>query len=200
MKIEQRINIELLANFNSSKNPCRAGCGQGANNVLKTCLSATRGSVRGKRRDNVEDDPKPGCPPITRTDVSIQKVKEPVQRVGVRTILLDRLGVLKIYEKLVLHLFYEGPKTRRVDVSLDVLKQLEGNPKFPHNVITEDETRVFQYDPEIKQQSLQWKMLELPRAWFTSSISQYHGKQQVSSSQILLNYKMILACHLLVLC
>uniref|UniRef100_A0A3P8UAV3 Uncharacterized protein n=1 Tax=Amphiprion percula TaxID=161767 RepID=A0A3P8UAV3_AMPPE len=186
MKLEQRTNIELLANFNSSKNPCR-------------CHKRF-----SKRRDNVEDDPKSRCSPITRTDVSIQKVKEPKLNkdsgVGVRTILLDRLGVLKIYEKLVLHLFYKVPKTRRVDVSLDVLKQLEGNPKFPHNVITEDETRVFQYDPEIKQQSLQWKMLELPRAWFTSSISQYHGKQQVSSSQILLNYKMILACHLLVLC
>ena len=37
------------------------------------------------------------------------------------------------------------------------------NPEFLGRVITGDETWVFQYDPETKRQSLQWKTANSPR-------------------------------------
>ena len=45
----------------------------------------------------------------------------------------------------------------------DVLQQLEADDKLLENVITGDESWVFQYDPETKQQSYQWKSASSPR-------------------------------------
>jgi len=40
---------------------------------------------------------------------------------------------------------------------LPFFKNIENDPNFLENVITCDESWVFQYDPEIKRQFMQWK-------------------------------------------
>ena len=53
---------------------------------------------------------------------------------------------------------------QRINIKFLVkLGKTEGNPEFLDNVITGDETWVFQYDPETKRQSLQWKTARSPR-------------------------------------
>lgn len=131
-------------------------------------------------RTDVEDDPKSGRPTTSRNEENIQKVKKLVRsdrrltvrmlaeelglrRESVRIILTEDLGMKKICAKMVPKLLSDDQKARRVDLSRDVLEQLEGNPEFLDNVITGDETWVFQYDPETKRQSLQWKTAGSPR-------------------------------------
>ena len=43
------------------------------------------------------------------------------------------------------------------------LENIENDPDFFLNVITCDETWIFQYDPETKKQSMHWKSLQSPR-------------------------------------
>ena len=131
-------------------------------------------------RTDLEDDPKSGRPTTSRNEENIQKVKKLVRsdlrltvrmlaeelglrRESVRLILTEDLGMKKICAKMVPKLLSDDQKARRVDLSRDVLEQLEGNPEFLDNVITGDETWVFQYDPETKRQSLQWKTAGSPR-------------------------------------
>lgn len=131
-------------------------------------------------RTDLEDDPRSGRPTTSRNEENIQKVKKLVRsdrrltvrmlaeelglrRESVRLILTEDLGMKKICAKMVPKLLSDDQKARRVDLSRDVLEQLEGNPEFLDNVITGDETWVFQYDPETKRQSLQWKTAGSPR-------------------------------------
>ena len=75
----------------------------------------------------------------------------------VRTILVDTLGMRKVCAKMVPRLLTEEQKAQRLNACRDILQQIEADEKLLENVITEDESWVFQYDPETKQQSRQWK-------------------------------------------
>ena len=181
MSLEQRINIKFLVKLGKTAAETLS--------MLKDVygdqtMSRTRVYEWHKRftsgRDDVEDDPKPGRPTTSRNDENIQKVNELVRsdrrmtvrmlaeelglgRESVRTILTEDLGMKKICAKMVPKLLSDDQKARRVDLSRDVLEHLEGNPEFLDNVITGDETWVFQYDRETKRQSLQWKTARSPR-------------------------------------
>ena len=54
-------------------------------------------------------------------------------------------------------------KGARVQVSQDILEQLETEPNLLKRVITGDESWIFKYDPLNKRQSLEWKSALLPR-------------------------------------
>lgn len=131
-------------------------------------------------RETVEDDPKSGRPSLTRTDDNIDRVNELVRsdrrmtvrmmaeelglnRESIRTILVEDLEMRKVCAKMVPKLLSDDQKKHRVDVCRDLLKTIEDDPDFLGRVITGDETWVFQYDPETKRQSLQWKSPSSPR-------------------------------------
>ena len=59
--------------------------------------------------------------------------------------------------KWCLCFFTEKQKVQQLNTCQDILPQLEADDKLLNNVITGDELWVFQYDPETKQQSRQWK-------------------------------------------
>ena len=44
-----------------------------------------------------------------------------------------------------------------------MLEKIKGNLYILRQIITGDETWVFQYNPETKRQSIQWKIAESPR-------------------------------------
>jgi len=50
-----------------------------------------------------------------------------------------------------------------VNCCADTLENIENDPDFFQNVITCDETWIFQYDPETKRQSMHWKSPQSPR-------------------------------------
>ena len=50
-----------------------------------------------------------------------------------------------------------------MNVCRNILEAIDEEPEFLGKVITGDKTWVFQYDPKIKRQSLQWKSPGSPR-------------------------------------
>ena len=54
-------------------------------------------------------------------------------------------------------------KEPRVNFCADTLENIENDPDFFLNVITCDETWIFQYDPETKRQSMHWNSSQSPR-------------------------------------
>jgi hypothetical protein len=57
----------------------------------------------------------------------------------------------------------EDQKLNRQEMCQNVLEETEEDPDFLNSVVTCDETWLFQYDPETKQQSMQWKTTHSPR-------------------------------------
>ena len=133
-------------------------------------------------RKEVENDPKSGRPSTTKTDESIMRVKQLVQsdsRLTVRIIahelglnrelvwtifLLYDLGTREVCAKLVPapKILLEDQKQRQVNFCKDLLEKIRDDPDILYQVITEDETWVSQYDPEMKRKSMQWKTTESP--------------------------------------
>ena len=54
-------------------------------------------------------------------------------------------------------------KEIRMNICADILQNIENDPNFLENVMTCDEWRFFQYDPESMRQSRHWKSLSSPR-------------------------------------
>ena len=128
----------------------------------------------------MEDNPRSGRPVSVKSDMNIQLVNELVRKdrrltirmmaeelemskESVRTILVENLGMKKICARMVPKLLSDEQKLRRMEVCEEILQQLGINPNFLPNVITGDESWIFQYDPETKRQSRQWKSPSSPR-------------------------------------
>ena len=133
-----------------------------------------------KGLEEVEDDSKTGRPSKTRTDENITREKQVVQsdrsltvrmisdelnrsRESVQTILLHDLGVQKVCAKMVPKILSEDQKQNRVKFCEDMLGKIKDDSDILRQIITGDETWVFQCDFETKRQSMQWKTAESPR-------------------------------------
>ena len=127
-----------------------------------------------KGREDVEDDPKSGRPCTSTTDTNIENLRQLVRsdhrlkihvianKVGmdkemVRTILVDLLGMRKVCAKMAPSLLTEEQKAQLLNACRDILQQMEADEKLLENVITGNVSWVFQYDPETKRLSRQWK-------------------------------------------
>ena len=75
----------------------------------------------------------------------------------VRWILSVELGMRKICAKMVPRNLTQQQRDARVSVSAELLEQVEADPDLMERVITGDESWFFQYDPETKRQSLEWR-------------------------------------------
>jgi hypothetical protein len=69
----------------------------------------------------------------------------------------------RISVKFVPRLLSNDQKSHHISVCRDLKQQARDNPNFISNIITSDETWVYGYDPETKQQSSQWKSPNSPR-------------------------------------
>ena len=178
MTIELRINIKFCVKL-----------GITATETLKmmrdvygdSSMSRTRVFEWHKRFvEGREDDPKSGRSCTSTTDTNIEKVWQLVRsdrrltirvisnEVGmdketVRTILANTLGMRKVCAKMVPRLLTEEQKAQQVNACRDILQQMEAHEKLLENAITGDESWIFQYDPETKRQSHQWKSVYSPR-------------------------------------
>ena len=130
-------------------------------------------------REGVEDDPKSRRPCTSTTYTNIEKVRQLVRsdrRLTIRVIanevgmdkatvhiLVHTLGMRKVCAKMVPRLLTEERKAQRLNACRDILQQMKADKRITENVITGDESLlVFQYDPETKRQSRQWKSVSSP--------------------------------------
>jgi histone-lysine N-methyltransferase SETMAR len=77
--------------------------------------------------------------------------------------LSDDLNIRRIAAKFVPRLLSNDQKEHRVAVCRELRDQARDDPNFISKVITGDESWVYGYDPETKQQSSQWKSPNSPR-------------------------------------
>ena len=130
-------------------------------------------------------DPRSGQPKTQTTDANVDRVQNLVcsdRRIGVRIIaeefnmnretvqqiVKEDLGMRKISAKMVPHILTHDQKQCRLYISSDLLR----NAEVFYRVITSDETWCFQFDPETKLQSMQWKTQNSPRPKKHASQSQ----------------------------
>ena len=131
-------------------------------------------------REEVENDPWSGRPSTSRTMDNIERVKQMVnadRRLTVRmiaeelsinkdtfwSIITENLKMCKVCAKIVHKLLSEDQKQQRVTVCQDIIERLENDPDLLGRVIAGDESWIFEYDPETKRQSRQWKSPSSPR-------------------------------------
>ena len=63
-----------------------------------------------------------------------------------------------ISPRFVSRLLSDDQKALRVSIYRELKQQARDNPNFISNIITGEETWVYGYEPETKQQSSQWKL------------------------------------------
>lgn len=131
-------------------------------------------------RTCADDDERSGRPSTSTTPENIAKVREAIVAdrrrtihdvcaiVGmsygsVQRILSDNLGMRRIAAKFVPRLLSSDQKEHRVAVCTELKIAARDDPNFISNVVTGDESWVYGYDPETKQQSSQWKSPNSPR-------------------------------------
>jgi len=73
------------------------------------------------------------------------------------------LGTQKICAKLVPKILTNEQKENRRNVCPDLLERIENDKTFFKNVITGDETWIFEYDLDTKRQSSEWHTCNSPR-------------------------------------
>jgi len=69
----------------------------------------------------------------------------------------------KVCSKIVPRLLTPEQKEIRMNICVDILQNIENDPNFLEYAITCDESWFFQYDPESKRQSMDWKSPSSPR-------------------------------------
>ena len=79
------------------------------------------------------------------------------------TVLTNALRMNKVSATWVPRMLTPELKQNRVHVSEELLERYRHNPaKFISQFVTQDETWIHHFDPESKQQSMQWKHVESP--------------------------------------
>jgi len=170
LELEQEMNIKFLVKLGKSGNEIREMLVQlyGDNAMKKTavCKWVKRFS---EGRESVTDEERSGWPATSRTEENIAKIHQIVRedrrltvrniaeqvnidRETVRKIFTEDLDMRKVCAKMVPKELTEEQKQRRVTICQGLLER-QGD--ILGHVITGDETRVYQYDPEMKWQSEQ---------------------------------------------
>jgi len=131
-------------------------------------------------RQSLEDDPRSGRPVDVTTDDMCSAVEKCVmenRRVkvleiahslgistgSVETILHTKLGMSKVSSRWVPRMLTAEMKATRVDTCRELLDWHRSDPEnFFSRVVTGDETWLHHWDPESKQESMQWKHMSSP--------------------------------------
>lgn len=131
-------------------------------------------------RTSLEDDERCGGPNKAIVDENIDAVRAIVMadrrvtterlehEVGIShgsiiKILHKYLNLKKVSARWVPKMLSEFDKERRRDMSNDLLQQYREDPElFEKRIVTMDETWIYHYDPESKQESMAWKTPDEP--------------------------------------
>jgi len=131
-------------------------------------------------REQVEDEPRAVRPSTSKTYDNVERMRSLVRsdrrltlrmisselnlnRFTVHQMITQDLDMRKLCAKMVPKNLTTEQKANWRDVCLDLLDRLEREPEFFSRVITGDETRILEYDPETKRQSWEWHTVTCPR-------------------------------------
>ena len=127
---------------------------------------------------SVDSDPRSGRPSLTTTPENIERVRLAIEgdcRLTVRElendfgiptvweILNKILGMTRVCAKFIPKLLTTEQKDLRSEIAQDNLGMVSDDENVLKKVITGDESWVYGYDLETKQQSSQWKRPDEPR-------------------------------------
>jgi len=73
------------------------------------------------------------------------------------------LGKQKICSQFVPHKLAEEQQAKRMEISEDFITMCDQDPSFLPTIITGDEAWCYQFDPESKRQSMEWRSPSSPR-------------------------------------
>jgi len=171
------MNIKFLVKLGKSGNEIREVLVQvyGDNAMKKTAVYKW-GERFSEGRESVTDKERSGRPATSGTEENIAKICQIVcenrwltvrsiaehmniDKETVRKILTEDHDMRKVCAKMVPKKLTEEQKRRRVTICQDLLERQDD---ILCHVITDDETWVYQYDPEMKRQSAQWKTANFP--------------------------------------
>ena len=132
-------------------------------------------------RLSIENDPKSGRPRTSTDDQSVEHVLQileedrrmtceeiahcaEISRVSAYRILTERLHKRRIAAQWVVHDLSEEQKCQHVEIAQQLLQRFceEGN-EFMQKVVTIDETWIWDFEPELKSQSSEWRGKGSPR-------------------------------------
>ncbi|XP_072143940.1 protein GVQW3-like [Dermacentor andersoni] len=131
-------------------------------------------------RERVEDDDSSGRPSTSKTNENVSQVKNlwnsdrrmsirmivddlSVPQTQVFEILTENLATWKVCAKFVPRVLSEEQTANRTAIGEDLLHHVNEDPYFLDNVVTADETWVFDYNQESKRQSSEWHTPSSPR-------------------------------------
>ncbi|GFX99029.1 protein GVQW3 [Trichonephila clavipes] len=131
-------------------------------------------------RTSVNSDPRSGRPSTGTLSHNVERARvalEQDRRLTVRKledeiripkstvwrILTKNLGMTRVCTKFIPKLLSDQQKNLRLEIAQDNLEMINSDENFLKKIITGDETWVYGYDPETKQQSSQWKFPSEPR-------------------------------------
>lgn len=131
-------------------------------------------------RESTEDDQRCGRPTTKRTENEVAKVRALVaadRRMTVRMladelnmgkdtvhkILTEDLGKRKICSRFVPHFLTDDQKQCRMEACGELIDSADRDPLFLQSIVTGDESWCYQYDPETKRQSAEWRSPSSPR-------------------------------------
>ena len=131
-------------------------------------------------RTSVDSDPRSSRPSLTTTPENIERVRLAIEggrRLTVRElendlgipkttvwkILNKILGMTRVCAKFIPKLLTTEQKDLRSEIAQDNLEMVSDDENVLKKVITGDESWVYGYDPETKQQYSQWKRPDEPR-------------------------------------
>lgn len=131
-------------------------------------------------RESIEDDPRSGrpveetspenCVAVERLVMNDRRLKVDqiaatlgISHGSVETILHEKLGMSKVCARWVPRMLTSVQKADRVDASSELLELCRSDPSdFCSRIVTGDETWLHHWDPESKQESMQWKHFDSP--------------------------------------
>jgi len=178
MKVEQRANIKFCFKLGKTFTETYKLMKQVYGN---DCLSRSQVHDWFQQfkdgREDVFDQERSGRPRTGRSDKNVEKVRQAIVRcskVSLKTleedlamsgatiyrILTENLGYRKLCARFVPHKLTDDQKANRIQHSKDLISTHRRDPNFIKTIVTGDETWCFQYDPETKRQSAEWKLPE----------------------------------------
>lgn len=181
LKTEQRVNIKFCVKLGKSATETFQLLQQAYGDESLSRTRCFEWHSRFKAgRTSVADDERSGRPSMCTTEENVESIRRVVhedRRITIKdiasstnlsfgtvqAILTGDLNMHRVAAKFVPRLLTPEQKAHRVEVCQDLLQHARDDPTFMSRVITGDESWVYGYDPETKQQSSQWKSPKSPR-------------------------------------
>lgn len=174
-KIEHRAVIKFLTKQGKTQKSIHEEMFSVYQDSAPSLSTVQKWSSEFKRgRESIEDDPRPGGPVSATSDENVKKVEKLVLEdariklqtlaemtslsVGtIHTIMHDHLNLSKVSARWVPRMLTAPQKQVRVECCKEFLELCgENSSNILDRIVTGDETWVHHYDPESKQESMQW--------------------------------------------